>query len=261
MHDFLRKAHQVHLSRAGRTIADSTFDNCITVPYTIVKGNIDAMVKHSTEVTEDTGGKTGMQYFLSLLPLLACPVGMGLIMWFMMRGNKGSASRDADQVPISSSSRPLEVVESPEGTHESPQRTSLFKMLFLCLNWKVVAGLAVVALAVLVLVPQYLWVALPLLLVAACPLSMLFMMRGMHGEGSGTTSQLAQVGQPSPLELTHNEQVAELKARLSGVQAEQDAIARQIAELETPKPSIIYEAESVAPVTNKRSGTPSTPAW
>ncbi len=32
-----------------------------------------------------------MEYTLSLLPLLACPVIMGLMMWLMMRTNKGEA--------------------------------------------------------------------------------------------------------------------------------------------------------------------------
>lgn len=118
-----------------------------------------------------------MQYILSLLPVLACPVGMGLMMWMMMRGNKNKeqATYQADKVPISTYSQTREV------TNESPGGTSIFKMLGMCLNWKVVAGLAVVGLFVLVLAPQFMWVILPLLIVAACPLSMLFMMRGMHG--------------------------------------------------------------------------------
>ncbi len=29
-----------------------------------------------------------MQELLTAIPLLACPVGMGLMMWFMMRGNR-----------------------------------------------------------------------------------------------------------------------------------------------------------------------------
>ena len=37
-----------------------------------------------------------MQYILSILPLLACPVGMGLMMWFMMRGNKQQTTGEAD---------------------------------------------------------------------------------------------------------------------------------------------------------------------
>ena len=41
-----------------------------------------------------------MAYLLSLVPLLACPAGMGLMMWVMMRGNKGQtmgAARPPDQ--------------------------------------------------------------------------------------------------------------------------------------------------------------------
>lgn len=44
-----------------------------------------------------------MQYLLSLLPFLACPVGMGIMMWVMMRGNQGPMAttvprRDAGEI-------------------------------------------------------------------------------------------------------------------------------------------------------------------
>lgn len=35
-----------------------------------------------------------MQQLLYYLPFLACPVGMGLMMWLMMRGNKQNPSSD-----------------------------------------------------------------------------------------------------------------------------------------------------------------------
>ncbi len=111
-----------------------------------------------------------MQYILSLLPLLACPVGMGLMMWFMMRGNKQEqAPQRTDQLPTTSA------YQTPvEATHESPRRNSPLQMLFMCLNWRVVAGLAVVGVIVWAVAPQLLLGAIPLLIVAACPLSMLF---------------------------------------------------------------------------------------
>lgn len=50
----------------------------------------------------------------------------------------------------------------------------------MCLNWKVLAGLAAVGAGILLVAPKVALSALPLLLLAACPLSMLFMAWGMR---------------------------------------------------------------------------------
>jgi hypothetical protein len=165
-----------------------------------------------------------MQYVLSLLPLLACPVGMGLLMWLLMRGTKKQAPGEADQAPVDTSSKSSEV------TNESPKRGSMLSMLFMCLNWKVVAALAVVGLIVGVVAPRFLLGAIPLLILAACPLSMLFMMRSMQGGQS--SPQPLQVG-PSQIEgLTHEEQIATLKAQLASTGAHLEARERETAEQE-----------------------------
>ena len=134
-----------------------------------------------------------MQYILSLLPMLACPVGMGLMMWFMMRVGKTSMPREANQGPMNNSGQPQEAINDSPVSHESPQRKSIFAMLLMCLNWKVVAGLAIVGVIVWVVAPQFLLGAIPLLIVAACPLSMLFMMRSMQGSEQKTSSPPAQM--------------------------------------------------------------------
>ena len=62
----------------------------------------------------------------------------------------------------------------------------------ICLDKRVLGGLAIVGVGLLVVAPNLLVTALPLLLLAACPLSMLFMAKGMIGGG-----QRATVGQPN----------------------------------------------------------------
>lgn len=52
-----------------------------------------------------------------------------------------------------------------------------------CLNWKVIAALAAAAGALYLVTPGSFAAALPLLVVAACPLSMLVMMRAMRAGG------------------------------------------------------------------------------
>jgi len=194
-----------------------------------------------------------MQYILSLLPLLACPVGMGLMMWFVMRAGKDSTPREANQVPMNTSSRPQEVLNAPPVSHASPQRRSIFGTLFMCLNWKVVAGLAVVGVIVWAVAPQFLLGAIPLLIVAACPLSMLFMMRGMQNGGEKIASLSEQMRPLPTFEPTREEQLFELQSRLTGIQAQQEVITRQIAELEGPEAPVVSEAESVAQAATRRS--------
>jgi len=96
----------------------------------------------------------------------------------------------------------------------------------MCLNGKVLAGLAVVGLGVWAVASNLVGEVVPLLLIAACPLSMLLMMRGMGGMGRNQgTMQPAQTNEPVHGRGTWEEQLAYLKARHT-------AIAREIAQVE-----------------------------
>lgn len=53
----------------------------------------------------------------------------------------------------------------------------------MCINKNVVAGLVLVALGIWWMAPEAIGAALPLLLIAICPLSMVFMMKAMNGMG------------------------------------------------------------------------------
>src|SRR5579863_8872087 len=135
-----------------------------------------------------------MQYVLSLLPVLACPVGMGLMMWFVMSGQKEQPTREVDHAPMRATGESYQAVEDTTPVRrviEPTRKPSIFSMLFMCLNWKVVGGLAVVAVIIGIIAPQLLLGAIPLLIVATCPLSMLFMMRGMRHRGSQHVQQPA----------------------------------------------------------------------
>lgn len=97
------------------------------------------------------------------------------------------------------------------------------RMLKMCLNWKVLAGLAVLGAGLYAVAPNLAVAALPILLLAVCPLSMLFMMKGMHGDDSPRTPETGAVP-------TREE-------RLARPRAEQANLADRISALErNPSP-------------------------
>ena len=111
-----------------------------------------------------------------------------------------------------------------------------------CIDWKVVAGLAAVAVGLFLFQPRLFTASLPLLLVAACPLSMLLMMWWMRG-----MAQPAPTPTPAPQpvadrQLTPQEQIAGLRSQLSDLQSAQLAITDQIrsleASLDRPEPML-----------------------
>jgi len=184
-----------------------------------------------------------MQYILSLLPLLACPVGMGLLMWFMMRSQKVQSPGEADPARLDSAGE-TPVAEILPGNTESPKSNAWLSMFAMCLNWKVVTGLAVIGLLVFVVDSHVGLVLLPILLVAACPLSMLFMMRGMRGGTGQSPSQPASACCSSTMEPTRTEQLTTLRSHLLSVQREQEALANRITQLEREDGAVFSSLEA-----------------
>lgn len=89
----------------------------------------------------------------------------------------------------------------------------------MCFNKKVIGFLAAAGLAVYLFAPNLIGAALPLLLVAACPLSMMFMMRGMSGGQSkacSTGAGAADAGVEAELARLRGE-VARLRSERSGI--------------------------------------------
>lgn len=104
------------------------------------------------------------------------------------------------------------------------------QMLKMCLNWKVLAGLAAVGIGIYVVAPNLAAAAIPILLLAACPLSMLLMMvmmkdtRGSRGEARGQ-----EASQENDTSLVREERIARPRDG-------QVALAERIAELGHEEP-------------------------
>lgn len=76
------------------------------------------------------------------------------------------------------------------------------KRLGMCLNWKVLVGLAIVAMGLsLALSPGAFAAALPFLLAVTCPLSMLLMTHGNHGLNQEPAPQPGLASAPVPVQV------------------------------------------------------------
>ena len=125
-----------------------------------------------------------------------------------------------------------------------------------CVNWKVIAGLAAVGLGVWIVAPGMVRGVVPLLIVAICPLSMLFVMRGMMAGQDTLQSQCSAPAERTRQRrggaLTRKERLAALQEQLSHVHVQYDAIAHEIAQLEAARGAAVREAESVARAADAR---------
>lgn len=140
-------------------------------------------------------------------------------------------------------------------------------MLKCCLNPKVLVGLAAVAIGVMLLAPDLISRAFPLLLVLVCPLSMLLMMGSMARMGG--TKDSAETSTPNPAgagpilpdsSVSRDARLALLRAQLHVLEEQRAAASVEIATLETPDTQVpsraVQEAEQVARVAEGAADAP-----
>lgn len=119
-----------------------------------------------------------------------------------------------------------------------------------CFNWKVYGGLGAMTIGVWFAAPHLFWSALPILILAACPISMVLMMHGMQNGRCAAASPGRD--QPAHRALSRGEQMMDLRVRLASAQAQHDAVALEIARLETASVPAVRAAEAVAHAAEKR---------
>lgn len=96
----------------------------------------------------------------------------------------------------------------------------------MCFNRKVLGGLAAVAVGILIFAPRLLGAALPLLFLAACPLSMVFMMRGKSGSRGQCQTGGATTGRRQDESIDTAAEIARLRAEIDQLRAQRAADLR-----------------------------------
>lgn len=95
-----------------------------------------------------------------------------------------------------------------------------------CFNWKVLGGLGAAGLALLVVAPSAFSAAFPLLIVLACPLSMVFMIRAMN-TGQCRRDEAESPAARSESVRSPHEELARLRAEVDQLRAERAALEAQ----------------------------------
>lgn len=85
----------------------------------------------------------------------------------------------------------------------------------MCLNKKVIAGLVAAGVGVVLFAPSAIGAALPLLFLAVCPLSMIFMMRAMSSGGGSCST-----GDKEQPQAAAMDEVAALRAEVQHLRTE-----------------------------------------
>ncbi|WP_072016010.1 DUF2933 domain-containing protein [Leptolyngbya sp. KIOST-1] len=110
-----------------------------------------------------------------------------------------------------------------------------FNAFGMCFDWRVLVGLVAIGIAIAILAPQLTLSALPLLLLAACPLSMflmMVMMNRMDKDSTPAPSHRSASHLPASTLLNRDVQLAQLREHLQQLQTQHEAIAHQINTLE-----------------------------
>ena len=106
----------------------------------------------------------------------------------------------------------------------------LYRLIECCLNWRVIAGLALAAAALFALAPKVALVSLPVLVALVCPISMLVMLVSMGRMKMGDHGQESE--QANLRGLSREGQLQLLEDRLLEIQQRQREIALQLPDFE-----------------------------
>jgi hypothetical protein len=94
----------------------------------------------------------------------------------------------------------------------------------MCYDWRVLTALAVLGVGIFLVAPGIALAALPLLILAACPLSMIIMMKSMGGHQASAPEAAAE-----PATAAGSDRVAALRGELAELGRRQERLAAELA--------------------------------